>query len=246
MPRTASMVRLSVAAIMLIALPVSTAEGRDKIDPGKLAKRLGALPFKADLDVVVKHVDKQIRQSYADRIARTPDVAEKDRLLAEAGVRVQAIRDTYIQFTGQKTGYNVSVVASEFAHRSGESMLVMPVGRAHDYYFFMKGSLYKVVTTETTRQSFAAYLVNLTELYGKPDMVEYENPETKEAPIKARWSDSDLVLDVASRPDYGAITVRFAKREVLDKVAELRGDEKPPADSAGDGLDPTILDIIKE
>jgi len=222
------------------------ASAQGKLDPGKLTPRLAAVPYSKKLPTLLKHIEKQIRASYADRIANTPDVSERDRLTAEIGVRLQAISDSHIGFTGQKTGYNVSVVAGEFAHNTAESMIVMPVGRSHDYFFFMKGALWKVVTTETTRQSFAVFLVNLTELYGKPDKVDYRNPDLKDAPIGARWSDDQIVLDVASRPDYGAITVRFARRDILDRVSELRGGAKPPAETAGDGLDPTILDIMKE
>ncbi len=242
--------QLSIAALLAISLivpvPAGAVESEGAIDPGKLAKRLQGIPFGGDLDALMKHVAAKLEREYAARREATQDIAARDRLTAEVGVRLQAIRDSYVEFAGQKTGYNVSVVSEEFAHNTSEAMVVAPAGRSHDYFFFIKGELYKVVTTETTQRSLATYLVNLTQVFGKPARVDYEDPERKTDPIAARWESPELLLEVAARPDYGAITLRFTQRAVHDKLAELRGGAKPPAETAGEGLDPTILDIMKE
>lgn len=216
------------------------------VTPGKIAKRLASVPFGGDMSALVAHVRKQLRSEYATRITETPDVSERDRLVAEIEVRVQAVRDSYVEFTGQKTGYNVSVVSDEFAHHTGEAMVVAQDGRSHDYFFFVGGALWKVVTTETTQRSFAEWLVDLTGKLGSPADVQFSDPKTRSRPTSARWDSETLVLSVVSRPDYGAVTLSFTVRDVGARIAKIRGDNLPPSQKSGEALDPSILDIMKD
>lgn len=238
---------LFIALAALLVLPNAWAEeSGGEVSPGKYRERMKKVPFGLGVGELVKHVEQHLRADYGERIATTTDIHQKDRLKAEIEVRVQAVRDSLVEFKGQKTGYNVSVVATEFAHSTGESMLVVPIARSHDYFFFVQGGLYKVVTTESRTTSFPVFLVNLTQLYGAPAKIEYRNPNKKDEPISAQWSDDKLSLEVADRPDFGTITLRWTKRDIEDRLVELRGGAKPPADTAGEGLDPTILDIMKD
>ena len=70
--------------------------------------------------------------------ATDPNV--RDRIQTQIKHRLQTIRDSHTTFKGQKTGYNVSVISTDFAHNTAESMLVVPVNKTHDYYFFVKFS----------------------------------------------------------------------------------------------------------
>lgn len=216
------------------------------LDPGRFAERFQGLPLGGDLPTLVQHVEGVTRKLFAQRISETPDAHLRDRLTAEIEVAVQAVRDSHIEFKGQKTGYNVSVVASDFAHRTEESMLVAAVGREHDYFFFMQGALWKLVTTRAAGLGFPVFLVNLTQLYGAPATIQYKNPDEQSGPYLARWTNAEVVLEVQDRPDYNTITLRWARRVVHDRADELRGGVKPPAESAESDLDPTILDIMRD
>lgn len=245
--------RLSVLALALgvIALPVGAAAqasppAAGNLDPGKFKKRFAALPMTQGMKPLMAFVEKNLRARYAERIAGTPDQHDRDRLKAEIEMRVQAIRDSHIEFKGQKTGYNVSVVAGDFAHNTGETMVVAPVDRSRDYYFFVQGGLWKLVTAEAASRNFAAFLVNLSQVYGPAKTIEYSSPDSKDDPVRATWEAGELLLEARARPDYGTITISWSRKDIAGRIAELRGGAKPPEATASDGLDPTILDIMKD
>lgn len=235
-------------AFLLLGLPgvAHSAAPESKLQPVKYDARFEALPFDQGPDELIKAVEGMLQTSNRDRVREATDPHDRDRIQAELAGRVQAFRDSFIEFKGQKTGYNVSVVSGDFAHNAGEAMMVAPVGRSNDYFFFIRGALWKLVTTEVTKQSFPAFLVNLTQLYGAPSKVEYRDPDGKTDPVRAHWQDGDFSLEVRARPEYGAITLSWSRRTVETKLPELRGAAKPPGSAGGTGLDPSILDIMKD
>ena len=60
--------------------------------------------------------------SLASRLSATFD---QDRVRKERQDAITQMRDSYIKFNGQKTGWDVSIVDREFGHRNNESMLVL-------------------------------------------------------------------------------------------------------------------------
>ena len=131
---------LSLALTLLAG--VATADdqaGGSAIGPERYNERFLGLAMDADLAGLLEYVQNRVRMSYKDRLLDTPGAHERDSINAEIDVRIQTVKDSQVEFKGQQTGYNVSVVAGEFAHNTTESMLVAPVGRDHDYFFFIGG-----------------------------------------------------------------------------------------------------------
>ena len=234
--------------LLLLCLPAASygAAPESKLQPVRYDKRFETLPFDLGPEDLLKTLEKWLQEENRQRLREATDPHERDRIQSELGARLQAVKDSYVEFKGQKTGYNVSVVSGDFAHNANEAMMVAPVGRSHDYYFFIRGALWKLVTTEVTKQSFPAFLVNLTQLYGAPQSVEFRDPDSKTDPVRAVWQDADFSLEVRARPEYGAITLTWARRPVEARLQELRGGAKPPGSAGATGLDPSILDIMKD
>ena len=218
----------------------------EKLDPGKFAKRLSGVPFQKDLKALLVYMQSALDREYRVPIREAKDPHQRDRLRAEIGLRLQQLKDSYVEFKGQKTGYNVSIVSREFAHNTGESMVVLAVGHDHDYFFFLKGKLWKHLTSLETTKPFSEFLLELTRVYGPPDSVAYRHPDTKQNPFEAVWTSPSRVLQIRSRDDYGSITLTWADRSVADKVVTLRGANRPPGEGHAGGLDPTIIDIMKD
>ena len=125
-------------------------------------------------------------------------------------------------------------------------MLVVPVGKSHDYYFFVKDKLWKMVTTERLRGAFSAFVVRMTQLYGAPHSIVYRDPEFKQLPKKVQWQGKRFTVEAIAHPVYGAITIRWALRDVSDRIADLRGSQVPPGQETDTGLDPSITDIMQD
>jgi hypothetical protein len=224
--------------------PVAAVVG--PLHPRHLDVRYAEFPFGGDLEAVMKWVAKDTRARYADRIEGTLNQAERDRLETEAKSRARTVRNSLIKFQGQRTGYNISVLGGDFAHGTGESMLVAPIGHAQEHYFFVRGKAYKILRTDGRQPPFPVLLVNLTQQFGAPESVGYRQPATKNDPHAATWRDPTMVFDVEARPDYGTVALRWTDRTTSDALAQLRGGKLPPADAGTAELDPTIMDIMKD
>ena len=244
------MVRLIAASLLttvgLCAFPAIAQSGAERLAPVHFDTRFEAVPFGAKMDALMTYVGQSVNNRYQARINATPDPHLRDRYRAAISVEVQAIRDSLVAFRGQQSGYNVSVVSREFAHNTEESMLVVPVGHAHDYLFLIDGTFWKLVTTVPNSEGLAVFLVKFAQVYGAPDHVEYADAERRAAPRLARWSAGSLRIIVEERSDYGAIVIRWIRGDAQSRVDTLRGDNSPPADSGGQALDPTILDIMQD
>ena len=209
-------------------------------------KRFQDIPFGAKPDTLLKYVQRNLFVEQAERLGEATDPNVRDNIQIQIKQRLQTIRDSHTAFKGQKTGYNVSVISTDFAHNATESMLVVPVQKSHDYYFFVKDKMWKLVTTELLRGTFPAFIVRMTQLYGAPGAIDYRDPEFKQQPKAARWVGKRFTVEAKVHPVYGAITIRWALREVGDQIAQSRGTNIPPGDETSSGLDPSITDIMQD
>ena len=208
--------------------------------------RFEGVPLGQGYAVVYRYIHQRLYSTYEKQLNDTTDLNVRDQIKAEIERNFQSIRDSLTEFKGQKTGYNVSVIADDFAHSTGESMIVVPHKNTHDYYFFVQGKLWKVVTTHVMRGTFSAFLVRLTQLYGAPATIEFSDPEFRQKPRKARWSSNQWLVETAMHPVYGAVTLRWASREISEGIAKTRGSARPPGQRTNAELDPDIQDIMQD
>ena len=89
-----------------------------------LGELMGAFTFQMDKDAIIGALTKQIDERYAEQISATSDVYAQDKLRKEKQKEIARIRSSYVEFKGGKTGWDVSLVDQEFAHNTGESMLM--------------------------------------------------------------------------------------------------------------------------
>lgn len=174
----------------------------------------------------------------------TRDPAARDKLVSKIDRDAKAFRETVVPFTGQRTGYNLSVINTDFAHDANEAMASVAVDKAHDYYFFQNGHLWRLVTADASRQSFSALLVTLTAALGPPSAITYADESTKTEPLSAHWTSDAFTVDAEAKPEFSTRVVRWTWRSIGDNIATLRGGKVPPGLQKPDELDPAILDIM--
>ena len=230
-------------------LTAPPAPAPSKLGPQFVDKELAAIPFGITVEATMKHISAVVAKTYEKRYRATvTDPHARDRLQEKIKIQVQAIRDSYIEFKGQKTGYTVSVVGEEFAHSAGESMLIMPNETFKHYFFFSSrgGGLWKIVKSKVSRQTFAEFLVGLVQVYGAADQVVYADPERKARPKRASWNDGKFLVKAKFRQDFSAITVSWTLRKVHNQLSKLRRGEKPAGKKGDASLDPAVLDIMRD
>lgn len=108
----------------------------------------GAYSFGMSKDDVLAVLAKQIDEAYADRLKGTTDVRKQDKLRAAKKKELADIKDTYMEFDGTVTGWDVSLIDTEFGHKNEESVLEFwenEDGKSQRRFFFFDGGvLYKM------------------------------------------------------------------------------------------------------
>ena len=114
----------------------------------KLAELYGGYKFGMSKDEVLGVLNKQITESYDEKIKSTTDITQQDKLRAERKRDLARAAATYTTFDGKKTGWDVSIIEDEFAHHTGESMLERWENSGgknqRRFFFFHDGRLYKM------------------------------------------------------------------------------------------------------
>ena len=236
---------LAIAVLSAFTSAQAAPPQRD-LSSSRYDSRFEGVPLGQGYAEVYRYIQQHFFSLYEKQLNSTTDLNVRDQIKAEIERNLQGIRDSLTEFKGQKTGYNVSVIADDFAHSTGESMIVVPYKNTHDYYFFVQGKLWKVVTTHVMRGTFSAFLVRLTQLYGAPDSIEFNDPEFRQNPKKARWSSNQWTIETAMHPVYGAVTLRWTWREISEGIAKIRGSARPPGQMINSALDPDIQDIMQD
>jgi hypothetical protein len=137
-PAGAAPAKKKVAAAKASAAPVASS---DEVGKLKGDFKWGMSPE----DVLNKTVEK-VEASYDDRIKKTAaDPARQDRVRKEMRAEADNVRkNSLVEFKGEKTGYDVSIIDQEFTQSANESMLVGKDENATRYFFFVDNRLYKM------------------------------------------------------------------------------------------------------
>ena len=195
----------------------------------KLAELMGPYKFGMTKDEVLGVLQKQLDERYAEQIAATTDVAVQDRLRREKREEIDRVRKTFVAFEGKKTGWDVSLIEDQFAHNTGESMLVYwenQNGQNQRRFFFMfEGKLYKMFLSLDTsvipedKRNFETFQAVMENKFGA-GLVE---------PGKITWETSDFHAQALDRlKAYDALALVLWDPGTMKTLATLRKDKAPP------------------
>ena len=238
-------ISLSLGALAVTAAsttPSAWAGGKKKREPAtvgaKISERaLGELmgPYKFGMGKqdVLRVLSRQINDRYKEKIAGTADVYTQDKLRRDRQAEFDRIKKSYVEFTGTKGGWDVSIIDDQFAHNTGESMMVYwenapETGRdQRRFFFFHDGQLYKMFIALNSAQlkdeqrSFA-YFQNLMEQ-------RYGSGRVQADKGFIEWKSSTYrVLAVDKLAFYGSFCLVIADPREEQQLADLRGAHKKP------------------
>ncbi len=207
-----------------------------------LAELMGAYKFGMEKDEIIGLLSKQIDERYAEQIAGTNDVMTQDKLRKEKQKELQRIKQSYITFDGKKSGWDVSLIDSEFAHKTGESMLAYweNAGGKNQrrFFFFYEGKLWKMFVAIDTKaladdqRNFTFFRGLMEQRYGKARTVDG----------RAVWHAGDFEVHAVDKMAfYGSFALLIQHPGMLKDVTATRVANAPEAKKP-DGM----IEVIKE
>ncbi len=196
----------------------------------EIAKAMGDLGWGMTHAQVIDQFTKRIQEEYRPRIAKAPGTIEQDALQHEVNGKIERLRRSYVAFTGQQTGWEVSFLGEEFTHNNGEAMLNVPdpgLG-GQRFFFFIGDRLWKlIIAFDHARfegRTFEQFGELIQTRYGPARRIERQRAGEKAPSLAAlEWQDP---TSVASAVDYstfyGFFALRFVEKRTLGNLAALR------------------------
>lgn len=207
-----------------------------------LGELMGAFTFGMTRDQVLAQLAKSIDERYAEQIKATSDVYTQDKLRKEKNKEITRIKQSFAEFTGKKTGWDVSVIDDEFAHNTEESMLVYWENQGgknqRRFFFFHGGELWKMFIAIDTKQladdqrNFAFFRGLMEARYGKG------------ATVAGRvvWKVPEFEVQAVDKMAfYGAFGLLIQNPAKLRAIAEIRAANAPAKKDKDQ-----IIEVIKE
>lgn len=241
--KTASIIRFATAglgaafAAALLLAPTSADAAKNKKKPSAAAKAtklsaenkkamaelMGAFKFGLSKDEVIAALTKQLDERYAEQIAATTDIYTQDKLRKEKKEERARITKSYVEFKGKKSGWDVSIVDTEFRHDTDESMLVYWENQGgknqRRFFFFHGGKLYKMFIALDTKQ--VSEEQRTFEFFGS--LMEQRFGNAKEEPGKLTWRSGNFVVVAYDKIQfYDAFCLVISDPRLAKEVADVR------------------------
>jgi hypothetical protein len=145
---------LAVAVVSLGAQPVhaerkkkgaggETSESVKSEPSPAIAKLVGKFRWGMTPEEAIKIVTDDVIARYDEPIKKEKDALKQDRIRKHMQDDLQKVKDAYVKFDGQKTGWDVSIIDREFAQGNEESMQVIWEKNQRRFLFFYQGRLWK-------------------------------------------------------------------------------------------------------
>jgi hypothetical protein len=208
-----------------------------------LSDLMGPYRFGMTKDQVLAVVGKQLDTKYAEKLESTTDVYAQDQLRNEKKKEFARLAANWVVFDGKRTGWDVSLVEDEFAHNTGEAMLVQWENQdgknQRRFFFFADGQLYKMfisldtsIWPEATR-TFDAFRESMEARYG--------NGEVETGKITWRAGEFEVrALDKLR--SYAALCLQIYSPAVVKELEARRLDKAPPAEKGSSIINAVIDD----
>lgn len=182
---------------------------------------------------VIEFHTKQIQETYAKKLREIgTDAILEDRTRTEMDNEIAKVRDSYIEFRGQRNGWRVSFIGDEFRDNAGQSMVVVREPSAQRFYFFENDALTKMFVAFNAEVfpglSFEQFAERIQERYGPAQRVMRTNARTQQEELaELRWQDNKTLLAAIDQTNfYGIFSLRFTDKNRPQQQASA-GDANP-------------------
>jgi hypothetical protein len=215
-----------LALICTITPLFAQEEPENKPQPG-IASVLRGLNWGDGHQVVFKFLEKEIKQSFDAKIDKARDDLEIDLIRKDLKKALENLKNTYTSFTGQRTGYEVSLIKGDFKHNNSETLIRIDEKQKQRYYFFRYDKLFKLVVaypnTIAGDAGFEGFVSKIEEKYGSPVKVDWDTPQGgTRTMVRGIWQDEKTQLIVEDFSSfYSRFTTKFVSVEQGLEIEEL-------------------------
>lgn len=217
----------------------------------EIAKSMEGVKWGMSKDDLQKKLIDGVKEKYRPLVSKTKDAVEEDRLRTAASDEMKRIRDSYVEFKGSSTGWDVSFLKGEFTHGNGESMIVQRDKNSQNFYFFISGRLWKWY------KAFDAEVFKAGDFNGFADAVQRRFGPAKEASGELapgagsrhwlEWQDDTTRLRAVDQSDfYGFYCLVFEERATVNQLAKLRSNTKQVASKSNSVIDAVTSPVDRD
>jgi hypothetical protein len=214
------------------AAPKASAAEVNKLKAVSLGDpKAGSFKWGMKAEDVQKLVEVQIEKKYKARKEKAnQDPGKQTRIQEEMLREISAVKKSFTKFEGTKTGWDVSIIGSEFEQNTGEAVVVTKEDVWTRYFFFFEDGLYKMFLAFNKDaigdKSFQDFGKSMEEKYGRAKEV-YRDEKVKGGVKHTldhfEWSAGGDRLRLVDRSEfYGVFCLVLADGDVARRVAERR------------------------
>jgi hypothetical protein len=227
-------------------------KGEEKVPTSaEIAKSMEGVTWGMSKDDLQKKLIDSVKEKYRPQVAKTKDAVEEDRLRTAANDEMKRIKDSYVEFKGTSTGWDVSFLKGEFTHGNNESMIVQRDKNSQNFYFFINGKLWKWY------KAFDAEVFKAGDFNGFAEAVQRRFGPAKEASGELapgsgtrhwlEWQDDTTRLRAVDQSDfYGFYCLVFEERATVNNLAKLRTHTREVASKQNSVIDAVTTPVERD
>jgi hypothetical protein len=181
---------------------------------------------------VIERMKGAIETRYQERIEGSKaDPGKQQRIRDERAKEIDAVKKSYTKFEGQKTGWDVSIIGTEFAQNNGEAVIQAKEEIWTRYFFFFEDRLAKMFLAFNKEvignKSFRDFGAEMAAKYGNPREVyrdEKLRGSVKRTLDHFEWavSGGDSLKLVDRSEFYGVYCLLLADASAADRILAKR------------------------
>jgi hypothetical protein len=214
------------------APPTASAAEVNKLKAVRLGDpKAGTFKWGGKPEDILAQVKKSIDAKYEPRIAQTSqDPGKQQRIRDEKDREFQSVKKSYAKFEGAKSGWDVSIIGSEFEQNTGEAVIVTKEDIWTRYFFFFEDGLYKMFLAFNKEalegKSFDDFGKGMEAKYGRAKEV-YRDDKVKGGVRHVldhyEWAAGGDRLKLVDRSEfYGVYCLVLNDNAVATRLAERR------------------------
>jgi hypothetical protein len=215
-------------------------------DSAAISEALGELHWGMEPRELHEFFVNKIRERFREPLSKAPGTIEEDRIRHQMDAEIRRLRESYVRFDGDRTGWDLSFLRAEFTHGNRESMLVYRDENSQNFYFFIHGRLwkwYKAFDASVFQgQSFDQFAHAVQGRFGQA--ADRTGRLVEGGPMQhwLEWQDHTTRLRAVDQNRfYGFYCLVFEDRGTLSRLDELRTTTIPSQQNQGPALGESVM-----